>query len=142
LSPEASEVLDARQRLHEELVTAAEPGSPRWLAGELLEYHRREARPAWWAYFDRLGKSPDELLEDTEAIAYLEVDASTPPEARKRSQVHALVFPIQDHKLPSGATVHDPATGRSAGELVEIDDTKGRLRLLRGPRLGPIPLPE
>ena len=28
------------------------------------------------------------------------------------------------------------------GELVEIDDTNGRLRLLRGPRLGPIPLPE
>jgi len=142
LSPEASEELDARQRLHEELVTGAEPGSPRWLAGELLEYHRREARPAWWAYFDRLGKSPEALLEDTEAIAYLEVDRSTPPEARKRSQVHALIFPIQDHKLRLGATVHDPATGRSAGELVEIDDTNGRLRLLRGPRLGPIPLPE
>jgi len=145
LSPEATEALDARQQLRQELVGGAEPGMPRWLAGELLEYHRREARPAWWAYFDRLGKSPEELLEDTEAIAYLEVDRGTPPEPRKRSLVHTLIFPIQDHKLRPGETVQDPATGRSAGEIVEIDDTRGavgRLRLLRGPKLGSRPLPQ
>ena len=145
LSPEATEALDARQQLRQELVDGAEPATPRWLAGELLEYHRREARPAWWAYFDRLGKSPEELLEDTEAIAYLEVDRGTPPEPRKRSLVHTLIFPIQDHKLRPGETVQDPATGRSAGEIVEIDDTRGavgRLRLLRGPKLGSRPLPQ
>ena len=32
--------------------------TPRWLAGELLEYHRREARPAWWAWFDRWPPRP------------------------------------------------------------------------------------
>jgi predicted RecB family nuclease len=145
LSPKATEAIDARQQLRQELVDGAEPGTPRWLAGELLEYHRREARPAWWAYFDRLGKSPEELLEDTEAIAYLEVDPNTPPEPRKRSLVHTLRFPIQDHKLRPGETVQDPATGRSAGEIVEIEDTRGavgRLRLLRGPKLGACPLPE
>jgi uncharacterized protein len=144
LSPEATEAIDVRQQLRQELVDGAEPGTPRWLVGELLEYHRREARPAWWAYFDRLGKSPEELLEDTEAIAYLEVDRSTPPEPRKRSLVHTLIFPIQDHKLRLGETVQDPATGRSAGEIVEIDDTRGavgRLRLLRGPKFGSRPLP-
>lgn len=145
LSPEATESLDARQQLRQELVVGAEPGTPRWLAGELLEYHRREARPAWWAYFDRLGKSPEELLEDTEAIAYLEVDQGTPPEPQKKSLVHTLIFPIQDHKLRPGETVQDPATGRSAGEIVEIDDTRGavgRLRLLRGPKFGSRPLPQ
>ncbi|HEX5529273.1 MAG TPA: TM0106 family RecB-like putative nuclease, partial [Methylomirabilota bacterium] len=45
LSPEATEALDARQQLRQELVDGAGPGTPRWLAGELLEYHRREARP-------------------------------------------------------------------------------------------------
>jgi predicted RecB family nuclease len=141
-APEVAEALDARQRLRQELIAGAEPGTSRWLAGELLEYHRREARPAWWAYFDRLGKSPEELLEDTEAIAYLEVDRSTPPEPRKRSLAHSLIYPIQDHKLRPGDIVQDPATGRSAGEIVEIDDTNGRLRLLRGPRFGSRPLPE
>ena len=140
-SPEASEAMDLRQQLRLELVTGAEPGSPRWIAGELLEYHRREARPAWWAYFDRLGKSPDELLEDSEAIAYL-TDSLTPPQQRKKSLVHRLSFPPQDHKLRSGQTVQDPAMGRSAGEILSIDDSTGTLELVRGPSLASRPLPE
>ena len=141
LSTEASEALDARQQLRQELVAGAEPGTPRWLAGELLEYHRREARPAWWAYFDRLGKSPEELLEDSEAIAYLKPDPRRPPQPRKKSLVHTLRFPIQDHKLRPGHMVHDPATGRSAGEILAIDDTSGVLELLRGPKVGSTSLP-
>jgi predicted RecB family nuclease len=141
LSPEATEALDGRQRLRQELVEGAEPATPRWLAGELLEYHRREARPAWWAYFDRLGKSPEELLEDSEAIAYLEPDPHTPPQPRRKSLVHTLRFPIQDHKLRPGPTVHDPATGRSAGEILAIDDISGTLQLVRGPSFGSTPLP-
>ena len=140
-SPEASGALDARQQLWAELVTGAEPGSPRWIAGELLEYHRREARPAWWAYFDRLGKSPDELLEDSEAIAFLTVDSQAPPQQRRKSLVHTLRFPPQDHKLRPGQTVQDPATGRSAGEILSIDDASGTLELVRGPSLAARPLP-
>ena len=140
-SPEASGALDARQQLRAELVTGAEPGSPRWIAGELLEYHRREARPAWWAYFDRLGKSPDELLEDSEAIAFLTVDSQAPPQQRRKSLVHTLRFPPQDHRLRPGQTVQDPATGRSAGEILSIDDASGTLELVRGPSLAARPLP-
>ncbi|MGH7299012.1 MAG: TM0106 family RecB-like putative nuclease [Candidatus Rokuibacteriota bacterium] len=140
-SPEIAEAADARQRLRQEIVAGAAPGSAPWLAGELLEYHRREARPAWWAYFDRLGKSPEELLEDTEAISHLEVDPRTPPRREKKSLIHTLRFPIQDHKLRPGAMVHDPATGRGAGEILAIDDTGGLLQLKRGPSFGSTPLP-
>ena len=145
LSPEASEALDARARLREDLIAGAEPGSPRWLAGELLEYHRREAKPAWWAYYDRLAKAPEELREDTEAIAHLVVDRDTKPERVKQSMIHTLIFPIQDHKLREGQTVHDPATGRPAGTIVQIDDTTGavgKLRLSRGLKADAKPLPE
>ena len=31
------------------------------LAAHLLEYHRRERKPVWWAFFDRLEQTPDEL---------------------------------------------------------------------------------
>ena len=34
-----------REALRQRLVEGEEPGSVRWLAGELLEYHQREARP-------------------------------------------------------------------------------------------------
>src|SRR5690606_33657762 len=32
------------------------------LLGNLLGYHRREAKPEYWAYFDRRKKSPDDLV--------------------------------------------------------------------------------
>ena len=77
VTQEAAETLDARQRLREELVTSAESGDYRWLAGELLEYHRREARPAWWWFFARCGMSSEELVEDAESIGCLEGEHPT-----------------------------------------------------------------
>ena len=62
------------------------------------------------------------------------------PEPRNRSLVHTLTFPSQDHKLGPGLA-HDPATGKIAGEILEIDDAAGTLRLLRGPTLAGVRLP-
>jgi uncharacterized protein len=73
--PDARPVDDDRQKtdaqreaLRQALLDGAVAGSPRWLAAELLEYHRREARPAWWWFFERCQMSADELVEDGEAI--------------------------------------------------------------------------
>jgi len=140
VSEEAAEAFDARRRLREQLLEGAEPETSRWLAAELLEYHRREARPAWWWYFERLGMTPEELVEDSESIGCLEADPRTPPKPWKKSLVYTLKFPPQDHKLGPG-TAHDPATGKSAGEILEIDDATGTLRLVRGPRSAALPLP-
>jgi len=140
VTEEASAALEARQRLREELLRGAEPGTPRWLTAELLEYHRREARPAWWWYFERLGMTPEELVDDSESIGCLESDANMPPKPRKRSVLHMLRFPPQDHKLRPGPA-DDPATGKSAGEILEIDEATGTLWLLRGPTLAGVPLP-
>ncbi|MBI2524444.1 MAG: TM0106 family RecB-like putative nuclease [Candidatus Rokubacteria bacterium] len=139
-SEEVAEALEGRRRLREQLLAGAEPRSARWLAAELLEYHRREARPAWWWYFERLGMTPDELVDDSESIGGLEPDPGQPPRASSRSLVHTLRFPPQDHKLAPGPA-HDPATGRGAGEILEIDDATGTLRLSRGPKLAGTALP-
>ena len=69
------------------------------LLGDLLDYHRREAKPDWWAYFDRRKKSLDELLDDTEAIAYLTAVPGASSEEDKQSLVHTLEFPPQEFKL-------------------------------------------
>jgi predicted RecB family nuclease len=141
LSEETVGAIDARHRLRTGLVKSAEPGTPRWLAGELLEYHRREARPAWWWYFGRLGMSIEELVEDSESIGGLEAHPRIQPVPSNRSLVHTLTFPPQEHKLgPGGA--HDPLTGKSAGEILDVDDAKGILRLRRGPSYDTIPLPK
>src|SRR5438552_872876 len=61
-----------REELRQALLAGETAGSPRWLAAELLEYHRREARPAWWWFFARCQMSLDELVEDGEAIGRLQ----------------------------------------------------------------------
>jgi len=130
----------ARSALRQRLIEGEEPGSVRWLAGELLEYHRREARPAWWSYFRRLDEMTDEqLLDDAEAISGLQPTGEVV--ADKRSLAYTLRFPPQQHKLSKGKTVFDPATKESAGTIDAIDDVAGTLRLIRGPKLRDVRLP-
>jgi uncharacterized protein len=130
----------ARAELRSRLVEGEEPGSPRWLAGELLEYHQREARPVWWWFFERSDHmTADELLEDGESIAGLEPAGA--PVAENRSLVHPLKFPAQQHKFRPGDAPYDPATKKLAGTIVSLDDIAGTLTLKRGPKLRDEPLP-
>jgi predicted RecB family nuclease len=133
--------LDAqREALRQALLAGAVAGSPRWLVAELLEYHRREARPAWWWFFARSEMSRDELVEDAEAIGRLEPVG--PPRPTKRSLDQRFRFPAQQHKLAPGDAPVDPATGKGAGTIVELDEAAGELVLRRGPGLASVPLPE
>jgi uncharacterized protein len=108
----------------------------RWLAAQLVDYHRREARPVWWAFFSREGRTPEELEEDGEAIGGLVPDG--PPVG---DGIHRFTFPPQEHKLAEGKGVNDPATLRWAGTIEKLDDERGKLWLRRGPALEDVPLP-
>ena len=144
--PEAKPVDDDRQKadarreaLRQALLAGATPQTPRWLAAELLEYHRREARPAWWWMYMRCQMSLDELVEDGEAIGRLEPQGT--PRQVKSSLDHRFTFPAQQHKLAPGDAPVDPATGKGAGTIVEMDEAAGTLVLRRGPSLASVPLP-
>jgi predicted RecB family nuclease len=108
--------------------------------GHLLNYHRREAKPEWWAYFERRKKSLDDLADDTEAIAYLR-PVDEPPVARRKSLVHTLEFPPQEFKLKADTAVEGPLGSGAAGTIEWIDAAGGRLGLLRGPTLEDEALP-
>ena len=72
LDPDKEAAHAAREQLRLMLVEDASAGSRRWLAGQLLGYHRREGRPGWWAYFERRDRmSIEELVDDSEAIGRL-----------------------------------------------------------------------
>jgi uncharacterized protein len=112
------------------------------LLGELLDWYRREAKPKWWRFFDRvLYCDADDLLEDPEAIAGLEYVGEVRRVAR--SIVHQYRFdPDQPYKLVAGQQVHDPATERKKleegsgpagpGQLLLVDPIEGVLELGRG----------
>jgi predicted RecB family nuclease len=133
------EAVAARERLRLLLRAGVDIGSPKWLAAELLEYHRREAKPIWWWFFARCGMSLDELVEDGESIGRLEPEGA--PRSSKRSQLYRFRFPAQQHKLGAGDTVFDPTTRKSAGTIDDLDDATGVLVLRRGPKLAGVPLP-
>lgn len=128
-----------REALRQALLAGAEPRSARWLTAELLEYHRREARPAWWWFFARRQMSADQLVEDSEALGRLEPVGA--PRVAKKSLDYRLRFPAQQHKLGPGDTPVDPATGKSAGTIEALDDATGVLVLRRGPSFEGVSLP-
>jgi predicted RecB family nuclease len=137
LSDEAIQEATDREKLRLQLVTGADIGSARWLAGELLEYHRREARPAWWRWFSMLDMDGEEHVADSEPIGRLE---PVGPPVKQPYGVYAvkLRFPEQQHKLEPGTLV-DPATGKQVA-VSEIDDDACTL-VVRGQKFGKEPAP-
>ncbi|MCU1495036.1 MAG: protein of unknown function, putative recB domain, partial [Acidimicrobiaceae bacterium] len=112
-----------------------------WLLGELLDWHRREDKPEWWRYFDRVLRcEEDDLYADTEAVAGLEYEGRVGQVAR--SAIHRYRFdPAQENKLRPGSSWTDPATAREQllggdnvpgpGTVVSVDPQEGFLELKR-----------
>ena len=50
-----------RRRGHEQ---RTEEEHARWLLAQLLSWHRREAKPDWWAHFNRLALTDEDLAGD------------------------------------------------------------------------------
>ncbi len=74
----------------------------------LGRFHKREAKPAWWAIFDSLSQEDDELIDDLDALGGLVAKGSL--EMINRSVVRTYRFPPQETKLRTGgrATVPTP----------------------------------
>ncbi|MFL6018584.1 MAG: TM0106 family RecB-like putative nuclease [Gaiellaceae bacterium] len=124
-----------RAALRAQLLEAGEE-----LAAHLLDYHDRERKPVWWAFFDRLEMSADELVEDAESIGKLELTGG--PEPVLRSHAYTFTFPPQEHKLGPNQDVAEPTTGNNAGEITALDRDARSLVLKRGPSLDDVPLPD
>ena len=119
---------------------AGEYANEEWrqLLVDLLEFHRRESKPAWWAVFSRQDLPHAELLEDAECLAGLIADRTKPPRPDKRSMVHSFKFPAQDFKLKIGDLPKRAGSLEPAGEVVAIDEDAQSIELKLGPSRSPI----
>ncbi|MBV9027333.1 MAG: AAA family ATPase, partial [Candidatus Eremiobacteraeota bacterium] len=101
----------------------------RYLLGNLLAYHRREEKPAWWEYYDRC-ENVDNLIEfDKHAIGGLKLRDDIGVESVNRSKIYTYGFPDQLYKLGAGDEVHNPRTKKGAGTILDIHDGENLLRL-------------
>ena len=125
-----------RAALEARLLAGTTEGSPRRLLGHLVDYHQREARPQWWAWFRWPQLDDDELVADRTAIGRLAWDGR-PPEVEGTSHAFRFAFPEQEHKLETKGS--DPDT--RAGFRLRVDDDHGVLTLLRPATREEEPLP-
>ena len=109
------------------------------LISQLLEFHRREAKPQYWAMFDRMESTTEELIDDSECIGGLCKDASMAPYKDKRSIVYSYRFPAQDFKFSVGDGCLCSTTLKPAGTIVYLDEEANVVRLKIGANQPPLP---
>ena len=130
----------------ERLVDALPANTAQWTTGQrvseltwqLLDFHRRAAKPAWWAMYERMDKDDDELLDDPECLARLEPDPAHPPQKVKQSIRYSYLVPEQESKLKHGDACTRTDTGQALGQL-DFDAAARRVRLKVGPTKQPLP---
>ncbi len=111
------------------LAGGAGQGQARALLADLLDWHRREDKPAWWRYFYLRTLSPAELTGEPDALGGLA--GGDVVDRVKRSVVRRFRFPAQEHKFSSGDTGCDPATEKH-WSICAVDDARGTIDLKIG----------
>ena len=104
-------------------------GQARALLADLLDWHRREDKPAWWRYFYLRTLSPAELTGEPDALGGL-VGGDLVGQVKK-SVVRRFRFPPQEHKFSTGGTACDPATEKR-WSICDVDDARGTIDLKMG----------
>jgi uncharacterized protein len=148
-TPEVGELTMEEKRLipyRERLVDILPQDRARWtlvehlkeLTYQLLDFHRRAAKPGWWEMFSRMEMNEDELLDDGACLAGLRPDPANPPKDEKRSIVHSYLFPEQETKLKTGDSASIAQTGEPVREL-KIDPDNRRVSFKRTAKREPLP---
>ncbi len=156
-TPQADGGDDKSERVHEaearlaeyeaRLLGALPPDREEWgqedhlreLVFQLLDFHRRAAKPQWWAMFARREMAEEDLVDDPECIGALQATPERPPQTVKRSVVYTFRYPPQEFKLDVGDDCLRADTLERAG-LIEAIDEDGRLVQIKlGMRFGVLP---
>ena len=90
----------------------------------LVGFHRREAKPDNWRYYDRLDKTPDLLEDDSECLANCTfVKEETNKETGKTKYIYE--FETQNFKIKEGDTateLYEQTNYGSVGTILEDED--------------------
>lgn len=112
------------------------------MLGYLVEFHRREDKPAWWRLFDRDAAAArgefEALVDDLDCIGDLRRNHKKPDVVIDRSMGFWYEYdPDQDTKLEEGDKVvllPDPTRGFTEIELNKFDSETGEICVKIGPK--------
>ncbi len=76
----------------------------RWLAAGVLDFHRREDKAAWWEFFRLHECTPEELAEESLALAGLEYKSRVG--GTDRAPIHRYRFAPQETKIGGGEQIY------------------------------------
>ena len=128
---EASEHLSDWQQAIRELANRIAGGVPaapdersdeqqaRWVLANILDWHRREEKAAWWEFFRLRDSAVEDLLDERAALAQLELVEAVGGTAR--APVHRYRFPAQETSLRGGEKLYVPGEGSELGDLVDLN---------------------
>lgn len=122
LKPNVAERLEIERKLYERGDTISKT------LGDLIDFHRREAKPIWWKMFELADAAIEELHDDDSCIA--EIEAFDEPVPEKRSLLQSYRFdPAQECKLSAGKSVKFTHELRAPITLFQLDVETGTLQL-------------
>ncbi|MBI4470626.1 MAG: TM0106 family RecB-like putative nuclease, partial [Acidobacteria bacterium] len=105
----------------------------RWRIQELLawllEFHWREAKPVFWAMFDRHAMTEDQLYDDVDCLAGLKRTGRGAEPVAKSCLYEYQFNPEQETKLSEGGRCYFAHDLRIGTTIEEIDTDAGRIRI-------------
>ncbi len=123
----------------EDLEGASADQKARWLLAQLLDYHRREDKPAWWRYYDRQQMTTEELIEDTDSLGGLVPESPEPVGTIRQSYLYALKYPPQDHALRTGQPAYIYGEDRKTIAVGDVEQDHIFVRRGTGRASEPLP---
>lgn len=126
----APEHLDERERRVRALVASLKANAPTdrherskeqqacWLLADLLDWHRREAKAAWWEFYRLCALTDEELLSEKAALAGLTFTSRVG--GSKKSPIDRYSYARQDTDIGKHAELY-LSDGKRFGKVVSID---------------------
>lgn len=100
---------------------------------DLAFFHDREEKPAWWAVFESLGRDPEDLVDDLDALGGLQALGPAEPGPEGKGFRRRYAFPAQETKIRAGKDVTTPGEGRVERlKVVELLRREGEVVLHAG----------
>jgi predicted RecB family nuclease len=124
----AAELLADRLLAEAERETDAERERITRLLGWLVQFHRREEKPAWWQYFEWHDMTAEELCEEFECLGDLKRTKMPQGKVDRSISLEYGFNPDQDTKLRAGCTCAVTGTELKC-EIQSLDSEQGKVEL-------------